>query len=176
MVGIDQDDVIQILRMLEESTFDELHLEMGDLKLVASKGSKTAGPVEGSKPDPKLTKASAAEAPMVQAEAAKPDIPGPADQEADGLVTIKAPMLGTFYRAPKPGAPPFVEVGQLVSADDSVCIIEVMKLFNTVKANMRGRVAKICAENGQMVEYQQTLFLVEPRDGNGDRDAEEMGA
>jgi acetyl-CoA carboxylase biotin carboxyl carrier protein len=57
-----------------------------------------------------------------------------------------------------------VEVGRWVSADDSVCIIEVMKLFNTVKANVRGRIAKVCAENGQMVEYQQTLFLVEEVD------------
>ncbi|MCF8142296.1 MAG: acetyl-CoA carboxylase biotin carboxyl carrier protein [Deltaproteobacteria bacterium] len=84
--------------------------------------------------------------------------------QEEGYIPIRSPMLGTFYRAPKPGAPPFVEVGRWVSADDSVCIIEVMKLFNTVKANVRGRIAKICAENGQMVEYQQTLFLVEEVD------------
>ena len=70
-------------------------------------------------------------------------------------------MLGTFYSAPKPGAPPFVEIGQLVREDDTVCIIEVMKLFNTVKAGLQGRIIKILAENAQMVEYQQTLFLVE---------------
>ena len=58
-----------------------------------------------------------------------------------------------------------MEVGQLVSEGDSLCIIEVMKLFNTVKANVRGRIAKICAENGQMVEYQQTLFLLKEVDG-----------
>ncbi|MBW1707047.1 MAG: acetyl-CoA carboxylase biotin carboxyl carrier protein [Deltaproteobacteria bacterium] len=177
MAGIDQDDVIQILRMLEESTFDELHLEMGDLKLVASKGSKRAGLVEGSKPDDhELTESKAAVAPTVRAEAKKPHIPQPSDLEADGLIAIKAPMLGTFYRAPKPGAPPFVEIGREVSSDDSVCIIEVMKLFNTVKANVRGRIAKICAENGQMVEYQQTLFLVEAlgdstEAGEGEKDS-----
>jgi biotin carboxyl carrier protein len=70
-------------------------------------------------------------------------------------------MLGTFYRAPKPGAPPFVDVGQDITADDTVCIIEVMKLFNAVKAGVSGRIAKICAKDGEMVEYQQTLFLVE---------------
>jgi acetyl-CoA carboxylase biotin carboxyl carrier protein len=70
-------------------------------------------------------------------------------------------MLGTFYRAPKPDAPPFVEVGQFITNDDVVCIIEVMKLFNMVRAGVRGRIAKICAENTQMVEYQQVLFWVE---------------
>jgi acetyl-CoA carboxylase biotin carboxyl carrier protein len=70
-------------------------------------------------------------------------------------------MLGTFYRAPKPDAPPFVEVGQLVTKEDVVCIIEVMKLFNMVRAGVRGRIAKICAENAQLVEYKQVLFLLE---------------
>lgn len=70
-------------------------------------------------------------------------------------------MLGTFYRTPKPAAPPYVEVGSLVDEEDPVCIIEVMKLFNTVKSGVRGRIAQICAEQGQMVEFQQTLFLVE---------------
>jgi acetyl-CoA carboxylase biotin carboxyl carrier protein len=166
MEGIDQDDVIQILRMLEESSFDELHLEMGGLKLVASKSSKKASPADGLKSDDHdSTESRAAVEPTIKASGEKPDIPQPSDLEENGFIAIKAPMLGTFYSAPKPGAPPFVEVGRRVSEDDSVCIIEVMKLFSTVKANVRGRIAKICAENGQMVEYQQTLFLVEELDG-----------
>jgi acetyl-CoA carboxylase biotin carboxyl carrier protein len=169
MEGIDQDDVIQILRMLEESTFDELHLEMGGLKLVASKGGKKGSPAEGLKSDDhESTESRAAAGPHLQAGEEKPDAPQPSEVEENGLIAIKAPMLGTFYRAPKPGAPPFVEVGRPVSEDDSVCIIEVMKLFNTVKANVRGRIAKICAENGQMVEYQQTLFLVEAIEGEAE--------
>ena len=166
MEGIEQDDVIQILRILEESTFDELYLEMGELKLTASKSGKKAGPVDKLKPDDHdSTESRAAVEPTVQASEEKPDIQQPSDLEENGFIAIKAPMLGTFYSAPKPGAPPFVEVGRLVSEDDSVCIIEVMKLFNTVKANVRGRIAKIYAENGQMVEYQQTLFLVEELEG-----------
>ena len=70
-------------------------------------------------------------------------------------------MLGTFYKAPKPGAPPFAEVGSFVKEEDTLCIIEVMKLFNTVKAGLRGRIARVCAEQGQMVEFNQTLFWVE---------------
>jgi biotin carboxyl carrier protein len=74
-------------------------------------------------------------------------------------------MLGVFYRSPKPEAPPFVEVGQFVGNDDVVCIVEVMKLFNMVRAGVRGRIAKICAENAQLVEYNQVLFLVEKEEG-----------
>ena len=94
-----------------------------------------------------------------EAPARKTEPAAPLDEE--GLTPIKSPMLGTFYGAPKPGAPPFVEVGQVASEDETVCIIEVMKLFNTIKAGIRGRIAKICAENAQMVEFQQTLFLLE---------------
>ncbi len=75
----------------------------------------------------------------------------------DGLIPIQSPLLGTFYRGPKPGAPPFVEVGSRVMKDDTVCLIEVMKTFTTLKSGVEGRIAKICAENAQMVEYQQTL-------------------
>jgi acetyl-CoA carboxylase biotin carboxyl carrier protein len=85
----------------------------------------------------------------------EPSVTGP------GLNPIKAPMLGTFYRTPKPGAPPYVEVGSVVKEDDPVGIIEVMKLFTTVKAGVRGRIVQVFAEQGQMVEFQQTLFLVE---------------
>lgn len=177
MEGINQDDVIQILRMLEESTFDELHLEMDGLKLAVSKSGKKRGLSEGATSEGgKSTESKTQEESTVRIEQEKPEIPKLPDWEEDGFVAIKAPMLGTFYRAPKPGAPPFVEVGQTVSANDSVCIIEVMKLFNTVKANVRGRIAKICAENGQMVEYQQILFLVEEVDGAGDTAGEGIAA
>jgi acetyl-CoA carboxylase biotin carboxyl carrier protein len=162
MEGIDQDDVIQILRILEESTFDELHLEMGGLKLVAGKSGKKASPVDKLKPDDhESIESRAAVESTVQAREEKTHIPQPSDLDETGFIAIKAPMLGAFYSAPKPGAAPFVKAGQWVSEGDSLCIIEVMKLFNTVKANIRGRIARICAENGQMVEYQQTLFLVE---------------
>jgi len=175
MEGIDQDDVIQILRMLEESTFDELHLEMGGLKLVASKSGKKASPAEGMKSDDgESTESKVARWNLLFRQEKK----GPISRNRRILkktvfIAIKAPMLGTFYGAPKPGAPPFVEVGRLVSEDDSVCIIEVMKLFNTVKANVRGRIAKIYAENGQMVEYQQPLFLVEELEGPAEMGEEE---
>lgn len=72
-------------------------------------------------------------------------------------------MLGTFYRAPSPGAPPFIEIGSDVRADTTVCLIEVMKLFNTLKAGVEGRVSHILVENAAMVEYDQALIVIEPK-------------
>ena len=174
MPSISQDDVIEILKIMEESSFNELHLEMGDLKLIVKKHTAQGAMGE---PEPSLQEPAEALVPEKGPEISEPHTPDapqaiapegpaprtepPAPLEQEGLTPIRSPMLGTFYRAPKPGAPPFVEVGQVVSEDDTVCIIEVMKLFNTIKAGIRGRIAKICAENAQMVEFQQTLFLVE---------------
>ena len=77
-------------------------------------------------------------------------------------MAITAPNLGTFYRAPKPGAAPFVELGQSVDADTEICLLEVMKLFTTVKAGAKGIVREICVGDSEMVEFGQTLFLIEP--------------
>ena len=82
----------------------------------------------------------------------------------DGMLVIRAPNLGTFYRAPKPGAPPYVEVGQRVEPDTEVCLIEVMKLFAPVRAGLTGIVREIRARDGEMVEFDQALILVEPAD------------
>ena len=75
---------------------------------------------------------------------------------------ITAPLLGTFYVAPEPGAPPFVQVGTAITEDTTVGLIEVMKVFNSVRANVKGTVTQVVAQNGQFVEYGQTLFLVKP--------------
>ena len=77
-------------------------------------------------------------------------------------IEIKAPMVGTFYRAPSPEAPPFVETGQIIEIGQVVCIIEAMKLMNEIKSEIRGRILEILAENGDPVEFGQPLFLVEP--------------
>jgi acetyl-CoA carboxylase biotin carboxyl carrier protein len=163
MALITHDDIIQILKMVAESDIDELHVETGDLKLVIKKYGQEES-LQQLESSPKiLTKEKDFEKPSVplpsQTTVQKPE-PVPIDEE-DGFIPIKAPMLGTFYRAPKPDAPPFVEVGQLVTKEDVVGIIEVMKLFNMVRAGVRGRIAKICAENAQLVEYNQVLFLLE---------------
>ncbi len=164
MSSIQQDDVLLILKLLDESSFDELHLENGDLKLHIQKHPRgnVFGPPVFSPPAEGGPSLEEKKPPSQPGTAALPAATVAMTQEPPpGLLAIRAPMLGTFYRTPKPGAPPFAEVGSFVKEDDPVCIIEVMKLFNTVKAGVRGRIVQICAEQGQMVEFQQTLFLIE---------------
>jgi acetyl-CoA carboxylase biotin carboxyl carrier protein len=176
MTSITQDDVLFILKLLDESPFDELQIEYGDLKLRVKKQGKLEEVGRGAQEDQKTLSTplelQGGQSSLPQALEGKgtPVPPPPVDDATlaeKGLIPIRAPMLGTFYRTPKPGAPPFVEVGSFVEEDDPVCIIEVMKLFNTVRAGVRGRIAKICAEQGQMVEFQQTLFWVEKANGKG---------
>ena len=78
------------------------------------------------------------------------------------LLTVEAPMVGTFYRSPKPDAPPFVTEGDVVKEGQVICIVEAMKLMNEIEARVAGRIAKVVVENGQPVEFGQALFLVEP--------------
>jgi acetyl-CoA carboxylase biotin carboxyl carrier protein len=145
-----KDEILEILRLLDESKFDELRLEMNGLKLVLTKGASSPTPELVVDPPP-------AKPAEVETQAA----PLP-EQLPEGLIAVRAPILGVFYRAPAPGAPPFVEVGSQVGAADTLCLIEVMKLFNTVKAGLAGKVARILAKNGKMVEQDQVLFLIEP--------------
>ena len=151
-----KDEILEILKLLDESKFDELRLEMNGLKLVLSKGAAGAAQLV---PDPLPASVPPLSAPMPESggieEAA-------VAQENEGLVAVRSPILGIFYRAPQPGAPPFVEEGSDVGAEDTVCLIEVMKLFNTVKAGVAGRIARICVENGKMVEYGQVLVFISP--------------
>lgn len=176
---MNKDEIMEILKIVAESGVAEFHLQTAELKLSV----KRHGPAEGDQhPEAVPEKRAKAPLPMTTVgepahqesvspapgltEVSAPKEPPAAAIEMEGMISIQAPMLGTFYRAPKPGAPPFVEVGQLVTEEDVVCIIEVMKLFNTVKAGVRGRIAKICAENAQLVEYKQVLFLVEESSGD----------
>ena len=162
MDSITQKDVIHIMELVEKTDTDELHLEMGDLKLTIRKGvaaeSTPAVPVVETALKPPARDVSAPSNELGNADAgAAPDL---FEDRTDGALAIKAPMLGTFYKAPKPGAAPFVEVGQIVDKEDTVCVIEVMKLFSTIKAGINGRIVKILVEDSQMVEFDQPLFLV----------------
>ena len=173
MGSINQEDIIRIFKILDESHFDELHLEMDEIKLHVKKKSNTAGGIEAAESQAAVPSFVSRDRPAEKeaTQLSKPPDRAPVpDRSADvppGLVPIKAPMLGTFYRAPEPGAPPFVEVGQRVSEDDVVCIIEVMKLFTTITAGVNGVIKEICAENDCLVEYKQTLFLVEEEEEGG---------
>lgn len=173
----DQEEILEILKLVDESDIEELRLEVGGVKLIVGKGAvhitdqalepahaeqDKSIPVSESVPAEPIPQNSAVtQAPSEgDTQRAEPEVS--IHMEEEGLVPVKSPLLGTFYRAPKPGAPPFVDVGSYVTEDDTVCLVEVMKLFNTVKSGVRGRIARVCAENNRMVEYGQVLFLVEP--------------
>ena len=156
-------EIMTILDLLNESDFDELRLEMPGLKLVFSKNAiDSPDRTTENSQSPRLPEPVTPIESMIEPVKDFDGSQGPGRHEEEGLVPIKAPLLGIFYRAPKPGAPPFVEVGDRVTEEDTVCLIEVMKLFNTIKAGVNGHIAKICTENGQMVEYNQILFLIDP--------------
>ncbi len=164
-MDLTEDDVLEILNLIEKSNFDFLQLEMGDLKLVVSKSGS-----EGARVRWGLTETPAASAPAPKAPEPKKELPVQPQPKVsvarDGTVPITAPMVGTFYITPEPGAPPFVEVGSHVDEDTTVGLIEVMKVFNAVKSSVRGTIVESCVQGGQFVEHGQTLFLVKP-DGKG---------
>jgi acetyl-CoA carboxylase biotin carboxyl carrier protein len=150
---LNDDDVREILRIIDESELDELSIETEGFSLRVRKG---AGPADA-RAQAVLPRTSSERAP------ATPDGPAPvSSQDANGLAAIPSPMLGTFYRAEAPGAAPFVEVGARVGPETTVCIIEVMKMMNSVPAGVSGTIAEIVPENGQLVEYGDPLFRVTP--------------
>jgi acetyl-CoA carboxylase biotin carboxyl carrier protein len=156
-----EDDVLHILKLIDESHFDYFQLEVGELKITVSKGepiplapAPPAGAAPAAVPAPKP-------APPAAAQAAAPQAARPA-AIPDGMLPIIAPLLGTFYVAPEPGAPPFVTVGQTITEDTTVGLIEVMKVFNSVRAAVKGTIVEVVAQNGQFVEFGQTLFIVKP--------------
>ena len=151
------EDVAEILSILETAPYDELHLETDRFKLSLKRGGQGGWSQETQtliRPD--VAAAAEPAAAMEKPKAA------PAEKAQDGLLDIPAPMVGTFYRAPKPGAEPFVKVGSNVKKDTIIAIIEVMKLMNSIRAEVEGEVVEICVDNGVMIEQGQTLMRVKP--------------
>jgi biotin carboxyl carrier protein len=126
-------DVREILRLIDESDVGELRVETEAFSLYVRRGE---------------TNAVADKSPPVAA--------------ADGVVTISAPMIGTFYRAEAPGATPYVDLGSRVEPDTVVCLIEVMKMMNSIPAGVGGTIVEVCAQNAEPVEYGAPLFHVQP--------------
>jgi len=137
MKKLDYDDIHQILNLMKESNFEQVRLEFGNLKIDLKK--------------------SACNAPVA--------VPPPLSAEGPkslNLVPVTAPMLGLFFRSFKPGDPPLAEPGQEIQEDDVVCAIEVLHQRHPVKSGVRGRIKQVCPREGQMVEFKQPLFLLEP--------------
>jgi acetyl-CoA carboxylase biotin carboxyl carrier protein len=149
-VSLTAADVAEIMRLVEQSNFDELTLEVDGIKLSLKRGGAVTSAPAGL----------ASAAPPTSAAVVATATPAVLDPDAH---SVCSPLLGTFYRAPKPGAPPFVAVGSLVEPDTVIGIIEVMKLMNTVRAGVRGSVTEILASDGALVEYEQTLMRIRIR-------------
>jgi acetyl-CoA carboxylase biotin carboxyl carrier protein len=147
--------VKKLIELLEESGIAEIEIKEGEESVRISRNPAGAPPVMAA------PVAAPAPAPAAQPAPAAAAAPGePAEAEVPEGHVIKSPMVGTFYRAPSPGASPFVEVGQQVNVGDTLCIIEAMKLLNQIEADQAGVIKAILVENGQPVEYDQPLFII----------------
>ena len=187
-MDLTEEDIIQILDLIDKSSFDYFQLRMGDLNLTVSRGDidlNMAPAIVAAAPAPAVE--AAAPPPVAAAETAAasgpaaPPAPAPAPEPAaapapsaapappvstEGLVPVHAPMVGTFYAAPEPGAPPFTEIGARVDEDATVGLIEVMKVFNSIRAGANGVIEQVLVQNAQFVEYGQALFLIRPDGGS----------
>ena len=160
---LSDDDVLHILKLIDESHFDYFQLEVGELKITVSKGEPIPlnSTLQAISVTPTPAAASAQKPAAAAAVASSAQTPKAA-VIPEGMLPITAPILGTFYVAPEPGAPPFVKVGQQITEDTTMGLIEVMKVFNSVRSTVKGTVVEVVAQNGQFVEFGQTLFIVKP--------------
>ncbi len=149
----------KLVRIVEQSGIDEIEVEEEGLRVRVAKHPRNNSVASAHPEVPVQIAGGTNNAPAAAPQAA------PAEVAAKPEVKyheIKSPIVGTFYRAPAPDADPYVEVGQIVQPKTVLCIVEAMKLMNEIESDAAGRVVKILVENGQPVEYNQTLFLIEP--------------
>lgn len=160
---MDFKQIQELIKMINKSNIGEVTIEEKGFKLTIKQKEEPAqhviaAPIQAPVALPAVAQPHAAALPAAQpAEKAKA-----AEPAADNLITIKSPMIGTFYRSPSPGKPVFVEPGDEVLPGKVVCIIEAMKLFNEIESEVKGRIVKVLVEDASPVEYDQPLFLVEP--------------
>ena len=157
-------DVQSILKMIDAAEhLEEIEIVHGGFRLhvVRNGGGLRREPQSLPITQPPVENRAAMEVASAPSAQAVPPLRAPVEVP-EGVIAIRAPMLGVFYRASAPGEKAFVEVGQRVRSDDTVCLIEVMKLFNSIRAGVDGEVVKILADNGGLVEFDQALIFVKP--------------
>ncbi len=159
---MDEKTIKKLIRLVEESDIDQLEVSRWGRKIKITrrlaKGNGHAG-------ESVIVQAPAAQAPAPQPAPAPSGSPAVESKPPDAdknYVEIKSPMVGTFYAAPAPDAPPYVKVGDKVSVGQVVCIVEAMKLMNEIESEVSGSIAKVMVENAQPVEFGQVLFLIDP--------------
>lgn len=162
-MDLDLEELAAVIELLDKTDFTDFRYEKGDLRIAVRRG----GPPLGADVDPPSAQpvAAKAERPTVGPVAAPLPAPaaptGPLVADDDTLI-VRSPMLGSFYRAPKPGEAPFVEVGDKIEVDSVVAVVEVMKLMNSVTAGVAGEITAVHAQNGDLVEFDQPLFSIRP--------------
>jgi acetyl-CoA carboxylase biotin carboxyl carrier protein len=155
------DEIKQLLDMVREHELSEFELERDDFKIRVRKN--TTGQWTATMPPVSHVNYAPAMAPPMAPPLAPPTAPAltPAQEDTDFAI-VKSPIVGTFYRAPEPGAKPFADVGDTVKKGQVLCIIEAMKLMNEINSDMDGEVVKVYVENGQPVQYGERLFAIRP--------------
>jgi acetyl-CoA carboxylase biotin carboxyl carrier protein len=163
---MDIKEIQNLIKFVAKSGASEVKLEMDDVKITIKTGSDSpettiiqAAPVQAA---PQVVAAAPVAQPVAQPAAAAPQAAQPAAEDNSKYVTIKSPIIGTFYRKPSPDKPVFAEVGTEVKVGDTVCIIEAMKLFNEIESEVSGKIVKILVDDMSPVEFDQPLFLVDP--------------
>lgn len=162
-------EIRELIKLVDQSNLDEFVYEVDDCKIKMKKnkyGTVTVSDQPPAVPQAavEVPKPQAVEAAAVKQEEVKQETTAPKAEEAaaENLHKITSPMVGTFYHAPSPDADPYVRVGSKVSNDSIVCIVEAMKLFNEIEAEVNGEIVEMLVKDGQLVEYGQPLFLVKP--------------
>lgn len=155
-IQVNVKEIKEMINLMNENNLSELEIEKDGMRIKLKKGSVSAGQEQLS-PAPIFIEREK----ISEAQAAKPQPPLAREAAAQGT-EIKAPMVGTFYRAPSPEAPPFVQVNQEIEPGQVICIIEAMKLMNEIKSEIKGKIIEILVDNAEPVEFGQPLFLIEP--------------
>ena len=161
---MDLKEIQNLIKFVAKSGASEVKLEMDDVKITIRTGSDSDTTIVhqvpmASAPVPQAVPAQPAAAPEAPA---APAAPAPASDDNSKYITIKSPIIGTFYRKPSPDKPVFVEVGDSISEGDVLCVIEAMKLFNEIESEVSGKIVKVLVDDSSPVEFDQPLFLVDP--------------
>jgi acetyl-CoA carboxylase biotin carboxyl carrier protein len=153
---MDIKQIQDLIKFVHKSGVNEVSIEENDFKITIKSNQ---APTVVTATIPAAAPVAAAPAPVAAAPAA---VAAPAASESDNYITIKSPMIGTFYRSASPDKPAFVNVGDEIKAGQVVCVVEAMKLFNEIEAEISGRIVKVLVDNASPIEFDQPLFVVEP--------------
>lgn len=158
---MDIKEIQNLIKFVAKSGATEVKLEIEDVKITIKTGSsKTETTIVQANPMGHMPQVQAPQAPV--AAHTETAAPAAAKDENEGYITIKSPIIGTFYRKPAPDKPNFTEVGDTVNVGDTVCVIEAMKLFNEIESEISGKIVKVLVDDSSPVEFDQPLFLVDP--------------